>query len=363
MLRDATQYTLFEILGRNEIPYDLHKAENLVVLKDTRSKIIFRAVEEFERLRGTNLAWFGLDELTYTDENAWLRLEGRLRDPKASRLCGFAVWTPRGFDWVYRRFIRERVDGYEVTLAPPFENRFLTAKVPDYYERLKRSYDPRFYEQEVLGKYLNVREGLVYYAFERTRNITDVTVDPRLPLLWAMDFNVDPMSSVVAQKQDDRLYVIDEIAMSRVSTTEACEEFQNRFPRHTSGVVTYGDATGSRMQTTGSSDHQMVKRYFESAGYGSAVLRFAKSNPPVEERVKLMNCVLRSANGEARLLVNRKCVQLIQDFEEVTYKAGGSLIDKDKDPKRTHLSDALGYLAWEELRRKAVAGEQGMRVV
>lgn len=42
----------------------------------------------------------GVDELTYTQEEAWLRLDGQLRDPKAKRLCGFAVWTPKGFDWV-----------------------------------------------------------------------------------------------------------------------------------------------------------------------------------------------------------------------------------------------------------------------
>ena len=75
------------------------------MLRETRSKILFRAVEEFERLRGSNLAWFGLDELTYTSEEAWLRLEGRLRDPKATRLCGFAVWTPKGYDWVHERFM------------------------------------------------------------------------------------------------------------------------------------------------------------------------------------------------------------------------------------------------------------------
>ena len=119
---------------------------------ETRSKILFRAVEEFERLRGSNLAWFGLDELTYTSEEAWLRLEGRLRDPKAARLCGFAVWTPKGYDWVYERFVAERVDGYEVVTAKAFENRHLLERVPDYYERLKSSYDPRFYQQEVLGR-------------------------------------------------------------------------------------------------------------------------------------------------------------------------------------------------------------------
>ena len=138
MLRDATQATLFEILAANRIPYEHNKAENVLTMRDTGSRILFRAVDDFERLRGTNLAWFGVDELTYTPEEAWLRLEGRLRDPKATRLCGFAVWTPKGYDWVYRRFMAEPVEGYEAVVAKPFENRHLLDKVPDFYERLKR---------------------------------------------------------------------------------------------------------------------------------------------------------------------------------------------------------------------------------
>src|SRR4029077_19997779 len=156
MLRDATQVALIEILESNRIPYEWNRAENFLVLRETRSRILFRAVEEFERLRGSNLAWFGLDELTYTSEEAWLRLEGRLRDPKAARLCGFAVWTPKGYDWVHERFIASRVEGYETVVAKPFENRFLLDRIPDYYERLKSSYDGRFYEQEVLGEYTGV---------------------------------------------------------------------------------------------------------------------------------------------------------------------------------------------------------------
>jgi len=105
MLRDTTQQALFDLLNSNGIPYEYAKAENILQMKDSRSRILFRPLDEFERLRGTNLAWFGLDELTYAPEAAWLRLEGRLRDPKAQRLCGFAVWTPKGYDWVYRRFI------------------------------------------------------------------------------------------------------------------------------------------------------------------------------------------------------------------------------------------------------------------
>src|ERR1041385_6859727 len=125
MLRDSTLLALMETLSDNGIPFELSKAESVLTMKDTGSRILLRAVDEFERLRGTNLAWFGLDELTYTMEGAWLRLEGRLRDPRAKRRCGFAVWTPKGYDWVYQKFISDPVKGYDAIIARAGENKFL----------------------------------------------------------------------------------------------------------------------------------------------------------------------------------------------------------------------------------------------
>ena len=242
MLRDATQAALFEILERCDIPYEWNKAENYIVFTEVGSKVLFRSLDDFERLRGTNLAWFGIDELTYCQEEAWLRLEARLRDPRAKLLCGYGVWTPKGFDWVYRRFIAEPVEGYGVVLAKAHENRHLLDQIPDFYERLKRSYDERFYQQEVLGQYLNVTAGRAYSAFDRMENVQREHYDPRYPLLWALDFNVNPMCSVVAQRDGDRIRVLDEIVLSRVTTEEACMEFVRRYP-DAQKVIIYGDAS------------------------------------------------------------------------------------------------------------------------
>jgi hypothetical protein len=364
MLRDATQAALMEILAANRIPHELNRAENFLVFHETGSRILFRAVEEFERLRGSNLAWFGLDELTYTQEDAWLRLEGRLRDPKASRLCGFAVWTPKGYDWVYERFIANRVEGYETIAAPAFENRFLLERIPDYYARLKSSYDARFYQQEALGEYLSLNAGRVYCAFDREGNISaEAVVDPRRPLLWALDFNVDPMSSVIAQVDGDRVTALDEIVLSRASTYDACEEFETRFPSHASGLVVYADATGARLQTTGTTDVEILRGRFKCGAYGEVEFKIPKSNPAVKERVTLMNARLESAAGERRLMVHPRCKELIKDFERVAYKENSLVIDKDRDPGRTHLSDALGYLVWQECHEPGTVGERGMRLL
>jgi hypothetical protein len=132
MLRDTTQTSLLEVLRTNDIPFDLTKSENTIVLTNVKSKIILRSVEEFDRLQGTNLTWSGLDELTYSPEEAWTRLEARPRDPKATQLCGFAVCRPQGYDWVYQRFTDHPWGGYDVILAAHFENKYVLDAVPDY---------------------------------------------------------------------------------------------------------------------------------------------------------------------------------------------------------------------------------------
>jgi hypothetical protein len=363
MLRDATQAALFELLETNKIPFEHNKAENVTTLLDTKSRVIFRAVDEFERLRGTNLAWFGLDELTYSPEGAWLRLEGRLRDPKAKRLCGFAVWTPKGFDWVYRRFFSDRVAGYAAIMAKPFENRHLLSQTPDFYERLKGSYDEKFYQQEVLGSYLALTGGKVYWNFSRNDHVADLKPERNQTLFWALDFNVDPMCSIIAQRAGGVVRVLDEIFLRSATTNDACKEFLAKFPEHNAEVIVYGDASGYQQQTTGSTDYEMVRDFF--AAHGTTPVRYGapRSNPQIRDRVNLTNAMLRSAAGNIGLLVDRKCKELIKDLEQVSYKEDSNQIDKDRDRMRTHLSDALGYLLWQEGKQLPSIGPREGRLI
>ena len=72
---------------------------------------------------------------------------------------------------------------------------------------------------------------------------------------------------------------------------------------------------------------------------------------------------MRSANGSIHLKVAPGCGELIKDLEEVVFKSGTTVIDKDRDPKRTHLSDALGYLVWQECHSSVRFGEQPRRLL
>ncbi len=363
MLADATWRTLREILSENEIPFGWNQSEGVVTFEDTGSRVLLRSLHAAESLRGTNLAWLGIDELTYCAESAWTRLEGRLRDPAAARLCGFGVWTPKAHDWVYRRFVAAGEINYKTIFAKPYENRHMLDAAPDFYERLKKSYDPEFFRQEALGEYVAACQSRVYRCFDRNDHVSKQTRRTHLPLLWALDFNVDPMCSVVAQIDGGRLHVLGEIVLRRAGTAEACEQFRARFLPHYRGVTVYGDASGHRMQTAGSSDYQIVRDQLGRGDWGPFSYKTGRSNPAVRDRVALTNSLLRNADGDIRLEVDPGCGELIRDLEEVNYQADTSAIDKDRDKSRTHLSDALGYLIWEEFGPRARVGEQNRPLI
>jgi hypothetical protein len=230
-------------------------------------------------------------------------------------------------------------------------------RIPDFYDRLKDSYDERFFQQEVLGEYLNLSAGRVYWAFDRGTHVHEYEVDSSRPLLWALDFNVNPMSSVVAQMQRGIVHVLGEIVLSHARTFDACDEFLRRYASHPGGVEVYGDASGSSDHTTGDSDFDVVRQRLEAARV-RATFHVPAANPRVRDRINLVNSKLKSAAGRVELAIDESCVELIKDFEQVMYREASGEIDKDRDRSRTHVSDALGYLLCELSRPSAPCGEQ-----
>src|ERR1700683_3762645 len=78
-------------------------------------------------------------------------------------------------------------------------------------ESAAREMDERTFRQEFKASFENQTEGLVYYAYDRSANIREAEFNPRLPVFWSLDFNVNPMCSVIGQRDGERLRVLDEI--------------------------------------------------------------------------------------------------------------------------------------------------------
>jgi hypothetical protein len=89
LLNDSTILELLATLEEHGIPHQWLKASQTLQLTEPNSTILVRSLEHPERLRAMNLGWFGVDELSYCKEAAWVRLEGRLRHPGAPAQTGF----------------------------------------------------------------------------------------------------------------------------------------------------------------------------------------------------------------------------------------------------------------------------------
>lgn len=372
MLRDSTQGLLLEALEEEGIPYKHNRGQNIITLTHPafrRARILLRSMEVLNRLRGMNLAWYGVDELTYAPEEAWQIMEGRLRQPRANQYVGFAAFTPKGFDWVWSLFAdpqrsEQKKALYTLVQASPRENTHLP---PEYYDTLAASYDERFFRQEALGEFLSVFSGQVYHAFDRSTHVRPVDYDPRFPVCWSCDFNVSPMCTVIAQVYrpqrfeflEPELHVIDELVIRDSGNTARMVEMfltwiRSKYVGRPIEVRLHGDASGRNSKTTGGTDWEVIINRLRSAPEVRYVDYVPEANPLVGERANLMNGLLRNYRGDVRLYVNPRCQGLIRDLERVQWKVhqkskrSTGEIDKDSDKMISHLSDALGYLAYIE---------------
>jgi hypothetical protein len=118
-------------------------------------------------------------------------------------------------------------------------------------------------------------------------------------------------------------------------------------------VEVYGDPTGEqRHSVAAETDYDIVRGFFARNPEFRVTYNYGRKAPPVKDRTNTVNGLLLNAAGERRVFVAPCCRELIADFRQVAWKSdssGNVLAQLDKrDPARTHTSDAIGYLCWEE---------------
>jgi hypothetical protein len=150
-----------------------------------------------------------------------------------------------------------------------------------------------------------------------------------------MDFNIDPMSAVIAIRKGDDLCVIDEIRMFSSNTQETVDEIASRYPK--SKVWVYPDPASRQRKTSagGSTDLTIL----QNAGF---IVKAPVSHTPIRDRINAVNSRLCDSTGVRHLFVTKRCKYTIESLERHTYKEGTS--QPDKDSGYDHMNDALGYM-------------------
>jgi Terminase large subunit, T4likevirus-type, N-terminal len=329
----------------------------------TGGTIALRGADNYDGLRGEGLDFAVMDEFARMAVEAWTEV---LRPALSDRLGrGLFIGTPQGRNHFYELFQAAREQAGWAAFHYTTEQGGIVSLAE--LEAARGDLDERSYRQEYQASFESLGVGIAYHAFDRTQNIRPVRYDPQFPLLWTLDFNMNPFCSVLAQTDGRRVHIFDEMVLPNSNTLAACEEFLCRtqeLPGRPLNVYVYGDATGVQHKTSASrTDWEIVKNFFgRYPDRYRATFQVPSSNPPVKDRVNCVNAVLRNHAGQYRLVINPTCKELIKDFERIFWKAdphGNSLAELDKsDPRRTHVSDAVGYLIARKFPMRMLAGER-----
>ena len=319
------------------------------------SSIELKGTENAMALRGRSLAGVVLDEAAFMDSDVWFEvIRPALADKQGWTLF---ISTPDGtaswfYDlWCYvesdpteewQRWCYTTIEGGNVPKAE--------------VEAARAQLDERTFRQEFEASFENL-SGLVAISFGDA-NITQEAKDISVaPLLLGVDFNIDPMSGICAVKNDDTLYVFDEIIMTGGATTwDFAEEVQRRYGVERR-VIACPDPTGGARKTAGvgATDHTILRR----SGFNVSSPRAPWK---IRDKITAVNTALLDASGARRTFIHPRCKELIKSLRTLTYAPNTGLPDKNLGVD--HAFDAFGYLCLQQfnLAKPETLGQTTYRI-
>lgn len=335
MARDIMWHELLDSIPRKWIRKI--NETRLTIYLVNGSTIILKGADKPDSLRGVGLHFLVLDEFQDMRPEVWTLV---LR-PTLASTGGHAMFigTPKSFNHLYEMW----------TLGQKLENRrkgqwwswqFPTITSPfipqSEIEAAMEDMDEKSFKQEFEASF-ETMSGRVYHGFDRNEHVGDYAFDPHLPIWIGQDFNIDPMSSVILQPQTNgEVWAVDELVLYGSNTEETCDELERKLWRYQKQITMYPDpAGGARQHARGETDLDI----FREKGFKR--IKYRRKHPAVADRVNSVNRVLRSADGEIKLRVDKSCRTLIDSLEQTIYKKGSR--DIDKAPGVEHITDALGY--------------------
>ena len=320
---------------------------DLTIILKNNSSITLRGADNEQSLRGVGLNFLVMDEFADIHKEAWYEV---LR-PTLSDTGGHALFcgSPRGFgNWSYELFKQgESNKEWQSFKYTTLEGGQVSS---EEIEQAKQDLDVRTFQQEYEATFVNY-SGMIYYNFNRQKNIIEKYERNSAFLHIGLDFNVDPMTAVVCIIERDIVVVVDEIQIYSSNTQEMCEEIKIRY--RNKNIVVYPDPSARQRKTSagGFTDISILK----NAGFD---VRCRNTAPLVRDRINSVNSRLKNVNGKNNLFIVKSCKNVIKSIERQIYKEGTHIPDKDSG--YDHMNDALGYLIEYNfpLRRNFVSSPQ-----
>lgn len=345
----APVYTQAEIAFRRMkrgLPRELirtHDSDRWVELPHG-ARMWFKSAEKPDNLYGEDVYAAVIDEASRCRQDSWIAVRSTLTATRgAVRIIGNVKGRS---NWFYQMARAAERGAEDMSYAKITALDAVAAGVLDQEEidDAKRRLPDSVFRELYLAEPGDA-DGRVYRNFA-PENVREDIEDLGGTLHVGMDFNVDPMTAVLASKAVDQLHVFDEIFIRNGNTEMMAAEIRKRYPDR--DIAVYPDASGGARKTSapvGQTDMTILK----AAGFRVIAPR---ANPPVVDRINEVNALACTADGKRRLFVHSGCSQLLDAMDGLVYKVisrsnGGKdevTSQPDKSMGFDHITDALGYM-------------------
>lgn len=354
-LRRTTMKTFLDMCPK-ELILEVRVADAEVHLKSKagRAVVYFIGLDEPGKIDSMNLSGFAIDEASQTTEEAFLKLQGRLRNPKGLRK-GLLVGNPKGRDHVYRYFVSKAAikpdahHKYRMIVAPSTENKHLPE---GYIEGMLSSYSKERIQRDIMGSFDSF-EGMIYSDFDRSIHV----VEPyEIPQNWTRLIGQDhgytnPAASIFgAVDHDGNIVIYDEFYQREWLIEDICKKgIAPRVAREKNIAMYIDPSTRAKRNQANGRTYSDYSTYVEHLPPQVNVL-FA--NNEVGAGIDRVKSYMKPnpKTGKPRLTIFSTCTNLIEEigeyrWAELTANQEGQKNQKEEPRKyNDHACDALRYL-------------------
>lgn len=302
-----------------------------------KAVFLFKGMDDPEKIKSIKgLSDVVMEEASEFTLDDFTQLTLRLREPKHKKRQLFVMFNPVSkVNWTYKQWFdpQAEIDSKRVAVhhSTYKDNRFLDEENIRTIENLKKT-NPAYYKIYTLGEFATL-DKLVFPFFQKQRLHATDLVD--IPSYFGLDFGFvnDPSAfiHVKVDQKNKRLYVLEEYTKKGLLNNEIARVIKQM--GYSKEVIT--------------ADAAEQKSIAELKRDGIERIRPAKKGPDsVIQGISFLQ--------QYELVVDDRCVKLIEELENYTYqkdKATNEYINKPVD-SYNHCIDAIRY-AVEEINGQA----------
>lgn len=359
----SQQYAFFKMVASQTGLYsyfDWYNGDMRIVNKITGTKFTPVGMNDSERTKGiadASIVWF--DEITKGTQEDFTTLNALLRTPKNKHQFIISFNPVSDKHWLRSFFFKEE-DAY--ALKDEFSDSYLNHSTYIHNEFIDRDDYKRNLLLNAGGNEARLQCDLYGYwgvaeiqspairNFEENRHVGKVIRNDKYPIIFAIDFNCEPLIALECQEYHDngvhKIRVNREIRLEKGSTQDLIKYIQEHYTKEQLVRALFtGDASG-RAKTTAAAESNWAQiiRAFNASNR----IFLPKANPNVLNSLEICDYVFALHND---LLIDSTAQTLI--FELIyTEKDSNGIVKKNrsKDEQKADALDCFRYFIWTFFR-------------